>query len=1668
MANRIPNNEDLQITNERRNIPNAPAVSSSGATVQPVAGPDITTGPITQNSITPEAQLSSSTAESLVNTSQPIPFRPIHYTVPSVPDFLAEQQPNDLQQLQQFNDSVQQLQGMNDVYSVGQLRNRLRSTFNLNQHSSTLAPVDRGLPSEIDVSIEQANTRRALQTQNALIAPNAERGLVGVVRSLQSGQPFSNASNQSIRDFFLDTLGVDVAIQEQPKEEVEKSGIVDRILSTAGQTFAQALPGLNLAATLGIAPGTDAEEIGVARRIFRDIGRITSDRITQRAREVGTGEFIRENTIGRITPGRTVENVARNLRRAYGTPSAAINSTVQAVSFGIAGFENGRPVLGPGDVALDRDNFEPFESVDTNNVSALLQRSVGLTPQQQIALPTDSTFLGELVNRSADFRNLLRDLEPVTNEAGQIGFNPFTGHFGEFGSAGSLSGLLWLANLPEGTVTGALYDIADLTRAVTYDTRVGRLLGRVNPIFNEPLLDTATRIDTLGAFVGRDYGFTQRFSEDRYLSFIGNPGLRFIPKPVQIAVGFVADAALGGFTDAGFTDPVFDFVTRATRRTSQSITEAGIETATTIARREIDDAVARSVDDVLRKVNSSTSNQTIDLLSRRINNTVGNAEIVEQSRRIIPDIENTVRTFNLDDARPYSLQTAIRRGGQFQQLEVPFIRPRLVGEVTETVVDITAPQVVSTATRRLADTDETIRNLQRLVNRNTQVVTEGEQLSLPLEELQQSVANNISTQVSNLRGASPDEVNAYAQTLIERAARDEAIELTENGFIIQEAQDIVLDSIAPSISVNQITPKTVNSTTEFLFRYRVDPDSVNDLDTIFTRRTDQTISLLGEVWNVDGARTISIESPVDELSNLYRLEYLEREQPNLLSRIGKPVSENIQSPIKRIDFSTQTNTPYSLSAVVQARNVEEDFPTTEVLTRNREDRRRLVSLQNRAGRIVSDIQKNLYEGRVDKVLDLEQQLERVTAATNRVFADNPQIAIEEITRSLPDNVRPLGQSSNALRDRYVLAERRFHYENGVLRRMRADLSDVDGLVRQQQNVVARLPQLERYSSASELATRRREGLSVRTATGEMNQPGPDFTIAELEELVGEGDSISNLVRQAELEDFTEEQIRQAVTNSPNLRLSGNFVVRTDEPSSAVMEAQQFSDSLISSTFDGLSPNSLEEVSRVLLAGNDDLAVSFSNGVDLILGSQNNTLFVDFTVNGRFVRGHSPQSPVTTRRGLSEMKSFLNDFMRTNPQYDYRIAAIASREISAPDGRSLSQIRNAILEDPNSEELRSVLLEMLGEKYSKYSHYYRYGFRLENQADSNGRLSLLEYANILSDEGFAAEPMVFAFDPADGLRGVRNQPSIGDYYHGTKAKSLDVEAFSPTNELGAGLYLSSDINVARRHARALPAEDLVDTGSLTNRFTNQGQVFSTSVPQQNTIRTFDDIDPEQFNVANVRLLSEDVTNAARNEFGRVIEELIPEITPRWNSWSRRHRDMGEWWHYVRSQYIRTRGVDSMDEYANFAEEIRNSFLSIGVDALKDGNNLVVLNPSKISIRPGTVDETSTGSVAEGLLNRYAADLDLHNRVNNTTTEAILETDRLAIDQYVRNRLADAVTEQERIALRTTQAYNEIADRMQRSVNVDKSRNISSTINDANRDSVNRFNRTNRTPNLPTEC
>jgi hypothetical protein len=148
-------------------------------------------------------------------------------------------------------------------------------------------------------------------------------------------------------------------------------------------------------------------------------------------------------------------------------------------------------------------------------------------------------FLDELANNSLQARDLFTGLTSRPNN--DDNWAPLQGRFGDFGSAGALSALLYAANVPEGIASGLLYEITNLGVDLFSDHDL-----------------PPDRVRLFDALRGRDLGFMNQFDDARYLSFVDNPLVENVPvlnnRVLQNAVGFVADVAWGGIADFGSDD----------------------------------------------------------------------------------------------------------------------------------------------------------------------------------------------------------------------------------------------------------------------------------------------------------------------------------------------------------------------------------------------------------------------------------------------------------------------------------------------------------------------------------------------------------------------------------------------------------------------------------------------------------------------------------------------------------------------------------------------------------------------------------------------------------------------------------------------------------------------------------------------------------------------------------------------------------------------------------------------------------------------------------------------------------------------------------------------------------------------------------------------------------
>ena len=1232
-----------------------------------------------------------------------------------------------------------------------------------------------------------------------------------------------------------------------------------------------------------------------------------------------------------------------------------------------------------------------------------------LMPAEEVSAAAGTqTFAEEVLERNpaaeGTLRRLLESTEPTN-------FAPSQGKFGDFGQ-GPVGALFYTLSLPEGIVAAAAYTATDT---------VGRLTG----LSQNDRLPGSRFIDVL--FQGEDLSFTQDFTSDKYLAFIGNPALDRMPRGAQVGLGFVFDLALGGFADKA-VDSVKVVAGRALR---SSRLLSGFNRATSApSTTALDDAVRRSADQVVRR--PSIPGDDVSRLDTKINNALRDAAISTDSPKLVPDLDETFRRFGLDDARPYTLKSAI--ADLDEQLSLPFMNTRqlsgrvirrglrdVIGEGGELLVEPTENLT------RLLSLEDRIVQIQQLVDSSTQTEEVFQQLTLG--DHQQALRNSLQEQQTVMSRLSLEEAEIAALRINQRAEAEGIITVQNNGFIFQPLRNETYDTVLPTIPVNQVEPKNVSSTSEFMMRYRFSPDSVNDLDMTYTRRTDNTLENLGRVWGVENGTFRLPQTEAEELGNIYRARALEEEYPTLLSRFGKPVSDRIESPVVRVDFSPQFDTDDIVTAIPAV----PPAPPPITIDEPKAVRRRIISLQRRAIKVTADITDNVINNDLAKTVQLRERLDRLTSALRHVYADNPEIAMQVVTESLPDSTRPVGAASEALAGQYVVSEQRFIYENEVLGKLRRDLAEVDRLIEEQRRVVSESPVLERVPILNEVATKRAQGLTNRTATAEMAQPGPGIRIPQLVELIGDQPTSFERVRQLEeFSDLTDEQLRRAIRNDRRVSLSSDGLIEpVREPAVELASPELIRE--------GVDADSLRRVTRALSESDNSSAfINVSEGVSMRMNRSASNIDVTFSID-----------PAVDEYDLdlASMRNYLGSFIDRNPNFTYSVPDIDSFLGSAIPSDNLMA---AILSDDSlPNQLLQELKDVIGDRFAKYREYYDMGFRLDSLSDTQAPLTMRDFARDVFTEGSSS--MSFR---RPGTAQLEAPDTDLVYFHGTKATTLDVPASSPSNEFGPGLYVSANQNVARRFARATPAIDLVDSTSMSPRFTNQGRIFPVEID-------------EDFISINIRTLTKSERNDIREIFRSTLRDRFEDILPRFNSWSKRH-EPHEWWHYVRSQYMRENG-GSVLGYVDFSEEVRDKLRLLGVDGIRDGDTLAILNTEKAYQLLPIEDRHTSGSIGEGWLNRYAADFELHNRIKNSTTQSILEQDRLAIDQMVRQQLSDAVNQQQIIATRATRRYNETIDQMDEAVLRDARQRQRVMQQDTVRDAVTQSNRVNReVSSVPRIC
>jgi hypothetical protein len=1575
------------------------------------------------------------------NPASPVPYRPYNYILPQPPQALflpGEGMSNDLDFLNQQQQAPEQLQ-------AGDYRPNFRPN-QLQLSPQLVEPVEVPWQYDYDSVVSNAIQNRANRVMNQTVAPGTNVPLTGVARALNSGQPFQGAQSNSPIEFFRRTFGVDFSgASTTENEAVAAPNLFDRVLGRVDDVAANAVTngGLGIVRSLaGLLPpavrdvipfvGEDGvniitdDSIGAGRRILQTFANVAAQRAQQRIDEVGLPSFVGENTLGRIpNPNNYVRSLSNSIRRRE-NPIQPFFGPTEFVGTGINRVENG-----------------------------------------------DLSFFEEAITQSPDLRNLLRDLAPVINEAGEVGFNPSTGHFGEFGQAGSLSAALWLMNIPEGLLQGAMYDISDTVRYVAQNERIQNYLRR-NPNFAE-FLDTFTtlppednlrRLDTLGALFGRDYGFTQPYTEDRYLAIIGNPNLSFIPQGygLQAGLGFVLDMAAGGLTDTFAVDPLFDALSGARRgasNTIQTAAEAAVrgpnwEPIQRLPNWEPLQRIVRNseagspptriqvdVPTVIQRVNNAPPQRVVEATNNAVNRSLVYTNPAPNPARLVPEPDTGARSVTnaaVFDPEQMLRRNAIRRERVLRALEerdnLRFARefrelsvvPRRVANLSDVAdkVDfirrVPTPEVTpnqaanfASATRALREyaTNPNVVDVAPAVIRNAELTRNA---LLPLIDPETSIA------------------------IVKRdlAVANNVIEIPESSAIVLRTTNVptneidVVSAVAAPVPLRSVTPREVSSLPEALLTYRVDVDAIPASSFVPVRRDNASIVNLARFHGVD-VNLFDETSNLNRISNINRLESLSFADKNLFGTYGKPIHPNINSPINRVDLSqydggvTVSVVPEGqLPAAMQPLPDPPALPGEVGRAALKEGRQGLNGLAKEYAKARKAVAKALESDSLEALDEAHQTIRSIQARVSDVYARHPQLAVDDATKALPVELSPIGETSRMLVEPYIVAQREFFFESRLLQELREELARADELIAQQQEVLSRLPRLERLEVHNELATARRFNPDFqRAGTAEGVQPTRNIRSRRLSDSASEGQatvSVESLRRADELDGASEGQATQMIADAVE---STPQEVRRREAVQAITEAGGVNGEMVPifelrerPPFAGLSRAEQDEIFFDLQR---------NNIVDLTT-IQEVTSYTDEQITQGIKSGSSFMDDETGQSFILFYASISEDYVPD------AAASVARQADASPADRVREAYRRLDTEGLNFRVRLDELRDASGLSPEEFRR------TVEDMPD----MSLLGAEDLQEVRRYGIEPVVdygsddvryFGF-----MQTPRDEPQRPGllYYHGTKADSLDVSAHSLTSELGPGLYLTPDEGEAFNYARAKPAIDLVDSADLRPRFTNQGRVFAVDVP------------------TDARILRTDVdadVDVIKDTFREQIKEILPGPTlRRFDSWRRRH-PVNQWWHYIRSQFLKEQ--QSQLNYIRFTENVRDRLVQEGYDGVGDGHVLNLFSGNRV-VLGSTDDVASDGSLMEGLLYRYKVDQELQARVTTTrnkqatsfaTTEAILEQDRLAIDTFSRQQLAEQVITQERRTVEATRRMGRMEIDLDNAVHIDRGNAILKQLDDA---------------------
>lgn len=674
----------------------------------------------------------------------------------------------------------------------------------------------------------------------------------------------------------------------------------------------------------------------------------------------------------------------------------------------------------------------------TGNLGTIASRIVDPTSElAQRPIDTgDEGFVDVLATDSLVVRDLFKGLATTGDNPG---VNLLQGQFGDFGNAGVLSGLLYLANLPEGLASGALYELTNFYVDNFTDIELGR-----------------DRVRLFDAFRGRDLGFMQEQDDARYLSFIGDNSLLSnigIRNPVaQGAIGFVTDVIWGGFADFGTN-----------------------QIARTVTRNIIDPAVARALPEVAPS-------------SIRILNQEGAASVVNLNKVI----DDAIEARRLNPLPRITADPSLRRTLPIKADGVTLsTRVSRIGDLVREVF-VTRPGNLLDEIRvnRLSQIEEDLVPLQESIIRNNLSSQQARQAIETLGDLDSPITPDLlETQLAIIRNS--DSVNEATQRQIRNliaerrdlalssgnlrqvVARETQEALARGSIrldgdrIVTLAPDPVFDELLPTIFQESIQPSIPIKAT--LRQYRIDPTATNPIQLSPVRRTNEQLTSLAKFHNL-----VPSNAPI---LGPRQLQSLRREYPTLLSRYGNPIDDNLSLPVKRIQLSPADplNQVQGAPGVPSGPRQEVTFipdvppPTVGEIQLDPISKRTVNALSRRAERIYKQLESVTDIPTENRLL---KQLDAIESRLHRVFANSSSESVEDFyIEALPINRAPTTPASTQIARSLSRAESRFSESAKSARNLQQQLIDAQRVLDEQGSYLEELPELERATLHHEVATR---------------------------------------------------------------------------------------------------------------------------------------------------------------------------------------------------------------------------------------------------------------------------------------------------------------------------------------------------------------------------------------------------------------------------------------------------------------------------------------------------------------------------------------------------------------------------------------------------------------------